>query len=278
MSQKKEENIVPPEVETLIADVIESSGTPPKAQKAVEEIEEELENRADKYLEKAKNIPVAKVALNGIFRHPPEFTEEEWDIIIAGLKAHLPLSAIAMRVHCERHFLAKKIQENEEVAQLVIDAREGIIDETEHQLYKVAKTGSIAAIIYLLDHLGKQRGYGDQGAAQIGMDDVNISFGEISQKDIEDGQKQIEEANKITTPTLAAELLAHEIPQPSIAHGLAVVEEMAKAVDKATQPPPPAEMPPENVSPPPYSSSSQVNYDFLDNAFSEGADSPFANF
>lgn len=270
---------IPPEIAELIPDVVETEKVPDTARKAVNEMENDFANRAERMLEAARSIPTAKVAINGIFRHPPEFTEEEWDIIVAGLRAHLPLTAIATKVHCERHFLSKKIQENKEVTQLLLDAKEGIIDETEYQLIKAARSGSMSAIIYILDHLGQHRGYGEQQDQKSLGEDVQITFGEISQADLASAQQQIAEANKKVTPTLAGELAAMEIPKPASAQELAMAEDMVKAIEKATEQKP-VELPQPTVTPPPYAQNyddpNKEKYDFLENAFSEGGDSPFS--
>ena len=271
---------LPQEIAALIPDEISSDRVSKQAQQAVKEMENDFDNRADKMVAAAKSIPQAKVAINGIFRHPSEFTQEEWDIIVAGLRAHLPLYAIAMKVNCERHFLAKKIQENKDIAQLVMDAKEGIIDETEFQLYKAARSGSMSAIIYLLDHLGQGRGYGEQVENKQQGEDVQITFGEISQADLEEAKQKIEEANKKVTPTLAGELAAMEVPKPATAQELAMAEDMVKAIEKATERKP-IDITPPTASPPPYEAQRTAiedKYDFLENAFAEGGESPFGGF
>lgn len=271
---------LPEEIAALIPDEISSDRVSKQAQQAVKEMENDFDNRADKMVAAAKSIPQAKVAINGIFRHPSEFTQEEWDIIVAGLRAHLPLYAIAMKVNCERHFLAKKIQENKDIAQLVMDAKEGIIDETEFQLYKAARSGSMSAIIYLLDHLGQGRGYGEQVENKQMGEDVQITFGEISQADLEEAKQKIEEANKKVTPTLAGELAAMEVPKAATAQELAMAEDMVKAIEKATERNP-IDITPDTASPPPYEAQRTAvedKYDFLENAFAEGGESPFGGF
>lgn len=271
---------LPQEIAALIPDEISSDRVSKPAQQAVKEMESDFDNRADKMVAAAKSIPQAKVAINGIFKHPSEFTEEEWDIIVAGLRAHLPLYAIAMKVNCERHFLSKKIQENKEIAQLVMDARDGMVDETEFQLYKAARAGSMSAIIYLLDHLGQGRGYGEQVENKQQGEDVQITFGEISQADLQEAQQKIEEANKKVTPTLAGELAEMEVPKPATAQDLALAEDMVKAIMKSTEPKP-VEVPPPTVTPPPYEAQRTAvedKYDFLENAFAEGGESPFGGF
>ena len=271
---------LPQEIAALIPDEISSDRVSKQAQQAVKEMENDFDNRADKMVAAAKSIPQAKVAINGIFKHPSEFTQEEWDIIVAGLRAHLPLYAIAMKVNCERHFLSKKIQENKEIAQLVMDAKEGIIDETEFQLFKAARSGSMSAIIYLLDHLGQGRGYGEQAENKQQGEDVQITFGEISQADLEEAKQKIEEANKKVTPTLAGELAAMEVPKHATAQELAMAEDMIKAIDKAAERKP-IDITPPTASPPPYEAqrtAGEDRYDFLENAFAEGGESPFGGF
>ena len=271
---------LPQEIAALIPDEISSDRVSKQAQQAVKEMENDFDNRADKMVAAAKSIPQAKVAINGIFKHPSEFTQEEWDIIVAGLRAHLPLYAIAMKVNCERHFLAKKIQENKDIAQLVMDAKEGIIDETEFQLYKAARSGSMSAIIYLLDHLGQGRGYGEQVENKQQGEDVQITFGEISQADLEEAKQKIEEANKKVTPTLAGELAAMEVPKQATAQELAMAEDMIKAIEKTTERKP-IDITPPTASPPPYEAQRTAvedKYDFLENAFAEGGEYPFGGF
>lgn len=271
---------LPQEIAALIPDEISSDRVSKQAQQAVKEMENDFDNRADKMVAAAKSIPQAKVAINGIFKHPSEFTQEEWDIIVAGLRAHLPLYAIAMKVNCERHFLAKKIQENKDIAQLVMDAKEGIIDETEFQLYKAARSGSMSAIIYLLDHLGQGRGYGEQVENKQQGEDIQITFGEISQADLEEAKQKIEEANKKVTPTLDGELAAMEVPKQATAQELAMAEDMVKAIEKATERKP-IDITPPTVSPPQYEAQRTAvedKYDFLENAFAEGGESPFGGF
>ena len=271
---------IPEDIAALIPDAIVSDKVSKQAQKVVKEMENDFDNRADRMLEAAKSIPQAKVAINGIFKHPSEFTQEEWDIIVAGLRAHLPLYAIAMKVNCERHFLSKKIQENKEIAQLVLDSREGIIDETEFQLYKAARSGSMSAIIYLLDHIGQSRGYGEQPENKQMGEDVQITFGEISQADLAEAQQKISEANKKVTPTLAGELASLEVPKAATAQELAMAEDFVKSLEKATERKP-IDITPQTemqTADDERQSEGDDKYTFLENAFAEGGDSPFGGF
>lgn len=244
---------IPEDLLALMPDLVESENITPQAQKAVSEMESELndKDRLKTALAEAEAIPAAPIAINGLFKHPPEFTSEEWDIIVAGIRANLPFYTIAQRVHCSRHFLSRKINENPEVAQLVIDAREGMVDEAEYQMLKAVKGGSLSAQMYVLDHLGRERGWGDAQNNKEPQDDVHITFGEISQADLAEGAHLIEEANKKETPTLAGELAAKEaIPRPATAQELAIAEDFMKEQAKIREQPMPVL--PDSVGEAPY--------------------------
>ena len=159
-----------------------------------------------------------------------------------------------------------------------MDAREGANDEMEYQLFKAARSGSMSAIIYWLDHQGRDRGWGEQEDRKESTDDVNIVFGEISDKDLEEGKRLIKEAQAQTTPTLAGELATLEIPKPPTAHDLAIAEDMVKSINKDADKQV-MDISPENISPPPYANNgmSDERFDFLENAFSEGGESPFGS-
>lgn len=58
-----------------------------------------------------------------------------------------------------RWALQKRIGKNKELQQLVIDARETMVDLAEGQLKSQVRQGNITAIIFTLKTLGKERGY-----------------------------------------------------------------------------------------------------------------------
>lgn len=293
MPELKPGDPIPQHLAALIPGFEDYKAPPPPPPKPTPAPVPKNKEVAMQMIEAQKAVPTAKVAINGIFKHPPEFTEEEWGIIVQGLKTGLPLYSIASRVHCERHFLARKIAEVEEVAQVALDAREMQLDIAEMQLNKAIMTGSLAAIMYFLDHHGQKRGYGEQQEKHSDAEDVHITFGEISQADIAEGNRIVAEAQKKVTPTLAGELAAMEekgIPIPSSAspQDLAAAEDMLKAINASMPSPLPSSAPTIDVtpqgsaSPPPYVSQQdaqkEAHYDFLENAFSEGGESPFGAF
>ena len=267
---------IPEDIAALIPDVAVSDEE--IEQNPLKDTPDQIKQFSKDVVERAKEIPNAPIAPNGLFKHPPNFTNEEWNIIIDGIQHFLPLYMIARKVNCSRHFLSRKIAEVPEIAQMVVDARQGIVDIAETQLLKYAQQGSVAATIHILDHLGVDRGWGQQGDPNKGQtEDVQITFGEISKADLEEAKHTIEEANKKVTPTLAGELAQIEVPKSASAQDLAFAEDMVKSIEKATEPKA-TNLPSPVVSPPPYQKSPEENskYDFLETAFSEGGESPFA--
>lgn len=251
------EEVVPSHLKGLIPDAIENDNVSPAAEKVVEDIAKQapdIKEWAAQKIAEGESLPTAKVAMNGIFRHPPEFTEEEWEIIIKGLKAHLPLGRIASAVHCERHFLSRKIAEIKEVAQVAIDAKECFVDEAEWQLKKIADAGSLSAVMFILQHMGTGRGWGDvEQTRNIDAEETHISLGLISPEKLAEGQRLVAEAQKKTTPTLATQMAALEegiIPPAATPAELAAAEDIVKAAEAQSSAPVPAKV--DGVSAPPY--------------------------
>lgn len=291
---------IPESVRGLIPDAIESEEVSPRAQKIVDEIANEatsIKEWTDQKLEDGKSLPTAKVAINGIFRHPPDFTEEEWEIIIKGLKAHLPLARIAAAVHCERHFLGKKIAEVKEVAQVALDAREGYVDEAQYQVYKIANSGSLAAAIFILQHWGADRGWGDgEQTRNQDAEETHINLGLISPEKLEEAQRRIEEAQKQNTPTLATQMAALEegiMPPAATPQELAMAEDIKRQAEASfATPPAPRQAQVDNYGQPPYAPPPQQptsrpetasgfggqSYEYLESMFNEengGSDGEF---
>ena len=300
VSDIDESSSVPESVRGLIPDAIESDKVSEHAQRVVDDIERSIptiQEAAAAQAEEGKALPKAKVAINGIFRHPPDFTEEEWEIIVKGLKARLPLGRIAQAVNCERHFLGKKIAEVREVAQVALDAKESFVDEAEWQLQKIANAGSLSAVIYILQHWGVDRGWGDgEQAKNPDAEETHINLGLISPEKLEEAQRRIEEAQKQTTPTLATQMAALEegiMPPAATPQELAMAEDLQRQAAMATPSPRQAQV--SNFGHPPYSQqepyqqpqqSAQGNqsnfggqsYEYLESMFSEdggGSDGEF---
>lgn len=291
---------IPESVKGLIPDAIESDEVSPRAQKIVDSIANEassIKEWTEQKIEEGKSLPTAKVALNGIFKHPSEFTEEEWEIIIKGLKAHLPLGRIATAVHCERHFLGKKIAEMKEVAQVALDAKESYVDEAQYQLHKIANSGSLAAAIFILQHWGADRGWGDgEQTKNPDAEETHINLGLISPEQLEEAQRRIAEAQKQTTPTLATQMAALEegiMPPAATPQELAMAEDIKRQAEASlSAPAAPQQAQVSSYGQPPYDASQQQpatqqgtpsnfggqSYEYLESMFNEeggGSDGEF---
>lgn len=134
--------------------------------------------------EAAKTIPQLPVRKGGIFHHPPNWTEEEDEVIAAGLRANLPLSVIGIKVNCERHALARHIDSDPGLRQLKIDCRESRIDQAEFQADRLVQAGNPSMIMFTLERLGRDRGWGQQETKQNTEEESRIVFGEIPEEDV----------------------------------------------------------------------------------------------
>jgi GTP cyclohydrolase II len=88
-----------------------------------------------------------------------------------------------------RHALYKRIHSDETLQQVLVDAREALVDVAESQLLKQIKVGNTAAIIFTLKTQGKSRGYverteitgADGGAIRFTADDAAKAKRELSE-------------------------------------------------------------------------------------------------
>lgn len=69
------------------------------------------------------------------------------------------VSDAARALKVTRRALYKRIDDSEELQQVLKDARETLVDVAESQLLKQIKRGNTAAIIFTLKTQGKERGY-----------------------------------------------------------------------------------------------------------------------
>lgn len=72
------------------------------------------------------------------------------------------ISEAAKALKVTRGALYKRIQDNDELKQIIVDARETLVDDTESEARKQIKKGNTAIIIFTLKTLGKERGYIEQ--------------------------------------------------------------------------------------------------------------------
>ena len=150
----------------------------------------------ERVAEAVKRIPNAPISIRGIFRHPDTFTEQEDEIIAAGLRAHIPLHILCTKVNCERNCLSRHIKATPELAQLAIDARQGFVDQAEYQMDRLVTSGNPAAIMFVLERLGRDRGWSADSHTEDKEDVQRIQFGEIPDEEIKESDSILDGIRK----------------------------------------------------------------------------------
>ena len=134
---------------------------------------------------------------NGIFRHPSDWTEEEVAFIADCLKQNIPIYTIANMVHCEKHTLSTMIAKNPELNQLKLEKYENLLDEAEYQADRLMKQGNSSLVIYVLQTLGRKRGWTTEDTGNGGKDEGSrIVMGLIPDEDVEKAENTIREVKK----------------------------------------------------------------------------------
>lgn len=134
------------------------------------------------------------MAANGIFRHPPECTEEEQNFIADCLKKNIPLYVIAGMIHCEKQFLSHYIRKHPELQLLRDEQSDNIVDEAEYQLDRLNRAGNASTIIFTLQTKGRKRGWttedlsGEGGGEKV----ERIVMGVIPDEAVNEANEHIE--------------------------------------------------------------------------------------
>jgi hypothetical protein len=95
------------------------------------------------------------------------------------IKTHGNVSAAARILSVTRRALTLRMEKNPALAQLVIDARESMVDDAEGALHKAVQSGEGWAVCFTLKCLGKPRGYierGDGGESVGGPMNLTINI------------------------------------------------------------------------------------------------------
>lgn len=87
------------------------------------------------------------------------------------------IAAIARHFRVTRQTIYNRIKESSTLKEAIQDARESVLDDAESELYKQAKSGNTAALIFFLKTQGKNRGYTERQEI-TGADggDVRVKF------------------------------------------------------------------------------------------------------
>ena len=84
---------------------------------------------------------------------------------------HGNISAIARRLKCSRMTIYNRIKESEKLAEALEDARESMLDEIEHSLYREAlnedNPQSMTAKIFVMKTRGGNRGFREKVAHEV---------------------------------------------------------------------------------------------------------------
>ena len=186
---------------------------------------------------------------NGIFQHPNDWTKEEMDYIADCLKNNIPLHVIAGMVRCERHTLSRLIERTPELKLLQEQKYINMLQTAEFQADRLMQAGNASMVMYVLDHLGRNHGWGEPDEDGGGGDGGGrIIMGCIPDEEVEKAEEQIravKEKDEKEKGIMSA-------PNPMM---MAMVEDAAKAAAKeAVEEAIPEAIEAEDVSvePPPY--------------------------
>lgn len=135
--------------------------------------------------EAAARLPRLPRRAKGLFRHPDDWTDEEVAVIVDALKMNMPIRAIANLVHCERHALSRFIHRSPDLRRLKEEQTENLYEEAVYQADRLAKAGNASIVMFILERLGKDKGWSqNESAAEGGADDGRIVMGAIPDEEV----------------------------------------------------------------------------------------------
>lgn len=141
----------------------------------------------------------------GLFKHPPDFTDEEFALIVDALKSNMPIYRIAKYVNCERHMLGRFIDQNPDLRQLKEEQEENLFEEGKYQLGRLMQQGNVSAVIYALDKLGQKRGWsGENGGGGGGERSARIVMGLIPDEEVAAADEEVKKRRAELPPMTVA--------------------------------------------------------------------------
>lgn len=160
----------------------------------------------------------------GIFKHPPEWTQEEKDFIADALKMNLPIHTIAGMVRCERHTLSSLIEKTPELRQLREEKYDNMLDTAEYQADRLMQAGNASMVMFVLQTMGRKRGWSSEDQpGEEGDAESRIVMGLIP-------EEEVSKADAVVKETKAGDRNAGGVLTDPVA--LAAVQE---TVDNAVQ-------------------------------------------
>jgi len=148
---------------------------------------------------RAMRARMPAVRPNGVFHHPPNWTQEEMDFIVDCLKQHIPLYTIANMVHCERHALGRLVENTPYLKELQTNKYEDMLEELEYQFDKAVKGGNTALIIHGLNTLGRRRGgiwSTEEQHRSNGEDEGRIVMGLIPEEEVKAAEENVKKVKE----------------------------------------------------------------------------------
>jgi hypothetical protein len=102
---------------------------------------------------------------------PERFSVEQ--VRLAVTRSDGCLRAVAHALRCSRSTVQNYFRRYPDLYTEAVQAREGMLDEAEGQLYKLVRAGNLGAICFLLKTQGKSRGYTERPERPVPQHDLS---------------------------------------------------------------------------------------------------------
>jgi len=123
---------------------------------------------------------------------PKGLTEEE--LADALMASHGVISHAAKVVGIDRDSFLFRINHSARLKQVLITAREEMLDIAEGGLFGLIKNGDYKSIAFMLRNVGASRGYGDKKEITI-KNESNMDLSKLSEEELEKLNELIEKSN-----------------------------------------------------------------------------------
>jgi len=108
------------------------------------------------------------------------------------------ITIIAERLGCERMTIYNWLQKDEEIAQMIKDEREKIVDLAESKLVSKVEEGSETMIALVLKTLGRERGYVEKQNIVNENVNYNIDLSKLTDEQLQELKRKIAKRELIT--------------------------------------------------------------------------------
>ena len=120
-------------------------------------------------------------------------------IVEALVKHHGILADAARELGVARNSLGTRVRGNKDLAAICMSCREEVVDLAESQLVKKVKEGDIRSVLFVLNKLGKNRGYGDEVVIKADVNTTDLS--NLSVEELEKLNELVKKTTNITGDT-----------------------------------------------------------------------------